>query len=87
MSECVTIQEAFGDDEKRKEFIAQMNIRFSVIKDLMDSLSREINNPDEEIRAKTLFCAFNLVLHLDKFVDEIREIIKEAIIAENSTVN
>lgn len=69
------------DDPKEKEtFIDQMNMRFDVIKELMQTLKSEIETPDQD-RAKeikSIFCAFKLMMYLDDFADDMNLITKEA---------
>lgn len=60
--------------EEAAIFNAQMTMLFLVIKELMDTLSTEIHNKNEEAREKAILCAFTLMEHLDNFVDKMFEI-------------
>lgn len=75
----IYLSKVFDDPDQKKTFIAEMNLRFDVIKNLMDTLKTEIENADQdrEKHAKSIYCAFNLMMHLDKFVEEMKIIIKE----------
>ena len=73
------LSKVFEDSAQKKAFIAEMNLRFNVTKSLMETLKTEIENPgtNKEIEAKSIYCAFTLMMHLDRFIDEMRIIIKE----------
>lgn len=62
----------FKNVDEENEFINTMNIRFSVVKNLMDKLITEIHNEDEKIKIKTTVCAIKLLKCLDNFVEEMR---------------
>lgn len=87
MAATLNLTNILNDEEERKLFAAQMNIRFNSIKNLMDALNLEVNSKDEETRAKTIFCAFKFIICLDQFVEEMKQVILELKECENPTLN
>jgi len=75
----IYLSKVFDDPEQKKAFVAEMNLRFNVIKNLMETLKIQIENPDRDKgeEVSNIICAFNLMMHLDKFVEEMKIIIRE----------